>query len=298
MTAHNWTTDDTNGFALDGGWVPADNGRNATPATDATNADMSQTCWDCHIDIYNGGGAAEPTYSPTLNDGIAGETEFQQHGYGTHFMGDTLIAIGGMAAALSPSNVEVYTLGEPWIVGIQGATGTGWSRYKTGATVFIVCESCHELEPDKNNAAGGHLLLANYIEGQNGNNGDADGADDFCQACHKPAGTHPLTGETVDRTNAALSTGPAGWLVAPTNGPTMAADDLSCDSCHQPHDANTNSANFILDFPDAGSGAGTIGVEPTPANIVGPNAANWAPQIVDGEDGGAHNAFCQECHNY
>ncbi len=87
------------------------------------------------------------------------------------------------------------------------------ARTANGSRV-LVCESCHELEPDKN---GGfrHLLLAPYEEGQDGYDeyaGDTDGHDVLCVACHGiPAGTHPMTGMIVSRTGLPLDAD-AEWL--------------------------------------------------------------------------------------
>ncbi len=301
---HNWSN--TSAVGLDTAWVPSNNARNfTTPALDAVAASMSQTCMDCHF----GADGDATTYSPTMHDGSSTtEPGYTYLGEGTHYLGNTT-QIGSVmenatgAGSLNPQLTGVYTTpGLLWPTSIAGASGSGWSRFRqvaAGSAAIIVCESCHELEPDKNNSNGSHLLLANFLDGTNGgSDGTADGRDDFCEACHLPEGTHPMTGDTVDRTGSGLDIDVAGkaWLTDPgANPPTWDAGNeyLSCDGCHQVHDANTASANFILEAPGTAANMATTDFSGSAAN-----ATILVPHYVDGDKGPSHEAFCQYCHGY
>ncbi len=248
--AHNWSA--ASAVALDGSWVPTDNGRSTTQATDMFNADMSKTCMDCH---YGMDGHAA-SVSPTLGTGatVTLEADFQtvDQSMGTHYIGlihDTNTNWYGSAG--DAPTVSIYNTGANWS-GVDTAYADGWSRFggtNSADNRVIVCESCHELEPDKNKGIT-HLLLAPYTEGSNGDDGDTDGRDDLCEACHGvPPGTHAVTGKTVSRTGTTPNTS-ASWLRSPIIGDaTLGTNKISCDSCHQPHDANSASYTFILDAP-------------------------------------------------
>ena len=115
--------------------------------------------------------AASRLHRNASSAGTPSDESYQYLGLGTHFLGDT---VGDPVTELSPVTPGIYTAGTAWT--IAGANG-GWSRFRTGMAgqtgVGIVCESCHELEPDKNNSLGGtvengHLLLASFREGENG----------------------------------------------------------------------------------------------------------------------------------
>jgi len=292
LGAHNWTARYQDTLALDANWLPADNGRTGVPATEAVAANMSQTCQDCHFEF-----TGATVYNPSLDGIILGEAQFQDHGDGSHFMGNTGDTPANMAIELTPVLAAVYTPGTLWPVGIEGASGSGFSRFRNsyGGNVGIVCESCHELEPDKNNGPNGRLLLSDFTEGANGNeNGDADGRDAFCESCHLPGNSHPVSGQNVGRTGAALDVDFTDeWLTDP--GATDVSLDagsewLSCDGCHQPHNADTNSANFILDYAGGlAVGAGLVAADG------GDNLTNNYPDANKGPD---HQAFCQRCHGY
>jgi predicted CXXCH cytochrome family protein len=296
--AHNW--DGVNEVGLDDNWIPLNNGRNlTTPSIDAVNSSLSQTCMDCHFEID--GDAS--TYSPTLGDGNGSDAAaigYSVMGAGTHFMGNTIQDSAGLTADLAPQLANVYTTAaQAWPVSIEGASGTGWARFRqlasAGTPAIIACESCHELEPDKNNSRQGgyNLLLANFSDGTNGNSGDSDGRDDFCEACHLPPGTHPMTGDMVDRTGLAIDIVLAkDWLADPTGSEVtwdIANDIMSCDSCHQVHDAETDSANMILEAADAD-------IPPAAGAVV--DANNLVPNFPDGNRGPNHEVFCQYCHGY
>jgi len=302
--AHNWSG--PNLIALDAGWIPADNGRSVldTQVVDAVNDSMSQTCINCHDEID--GDAATKTPGLTL---IAGEPEYQAHGVATHYLGDIGVTPAALNAELSPDFTDLYTnlTTANWL-GYPGAsTNTAWSRWRTGTTngVAVVCESCHELEPDKNNstivttAPGGHLLLAEFKEGQNGNEadaGDSDGRDNFCEYCHNPDGTHPMTSDIVDRTGVALDIDLAkDWLQAPpANTVTWGGAGtgiMSCDSCHQVHEANTESTNMILEAISGDVGNAKTGT-------VADGTDTFTSWFADGNKGNAHQTFCNYCHGY
>ncbi|MDF1535682.1 MAG: cytochrome c3 family protein [bacterium] len=306
--AHNWASAD--GIGLDPDWLPVNNGRDAVPATDAANAQMGQTCFDCHFNFDDA-----PHWSPVLDGAAAFLTTivntdspgYTKLGDGTHFMGHVGAGEDLTATGLNPQLANVYTAGTAW-TGVDGANATaaGWSRFRPAVAdgIGIVCESCHELEPDKNNfgaaTPGNHLLLATFTDGNNGNEAAevVDGRDDFCQACHMPVGTHPMTGDTVGRTNGILDiVVTKAWLEdIDTTRATLedvtwavATDSMSCDSCHQVHDAETDSANMILEAQDAN-------IPVTAGAITGAN--DFVPNFPDANKGPNHEAFCQYCHLY
>jgi predicted CXXCH cytochrome family protein len=288
--AHNWSNID--GIGLDPGWIPVDNARSVTAAVDAVATTLSQTCMDCHF----GADGNNATYSPTV-DAVVRDPNSTGYGFlgeGTHFMGSTVQDDAALTAALNPQLATVFnTAATLWPATITEASGAGWSRFRqlagAGTPAILACESCHELEPDKNNSgAGGYnLLLASFSDGTH--NG---GRDQFCETCHLPPGTHPMTGDTVDRTGVALDIDVTkDWLTAPAANATWdaATEQMSCDSCHQVHDAETDSANMILEAADAD-------LPVTAGALV--DATNFVPNFPDGNLGPNHEAFCQYCHGY
>ncbi len=294
--AHNW-----GGIAkvgLDPNWVPLDNARSTTPATDAVADSISETCMNCHISMDG-----DPTnFSPTMHATIGTEPQYQIIGNGTHYLGWMLNSATVMSSNLQPRISSVYTVpGYEWTntTDYPGANG-GWPRFRPDTTkgLGLVCESCHELQPAKNNGAGGHLLLANFVEGQDGN--DSSGQDGLCVACHQPPGTHPTTGSIVSRTGAVLNIDTAkAWLTTYVSGSkdatwNVAANRMSCDSCHQIHDANTQSANYILDALNADV---TLGGDYIPPASI-PDGTSFVPYYPDGTKPGDYATFCAYCHPY
>ncbi len=295
--AHNWT-----GMAvvgLDTNWKPLNNARSTVAATDAIADSMSVTCINCHNDMDSDAA----NFSPTMHALIGTEPQYQIIGQGTHYLGWTLDTPAVMSSNLQPRISSVYnTAGYAWSdsTNYPGANG-GWPRFATdaGNGLGLVCESCHELQPAKNNGAGGHLLLADFVEGQNGN--DPAGQDGLCVACHQPPGTHPTTGSNVSRTGAPLNIDTTkAWLTTYVSGSKDATWDignnkLSCDSCHQVHDANTQSAAFILDALDADVSLNATDYVP-PGSI--PDGTSFVPYYPDGTKPGDYATFCAYCHPY
>ncbi len=301
--AHNWPA--ASWVGLDAGWLPADNGRSTIPATDQYNVNMSRTCMDCHY----GMDGDDTSLSPTFNDGITGETEYQTasgDANGTHYIGGVHLDGTWVGTTQGPRVTDIFSA-NPWSDDLASA-GAGWSRWgNTPTKPVMVCESCHELEPDKN-VSGDNLLLAAFTEGSNGDEGNVAGRDDLCEACHGvPDGTHPLTGMTVSRTGQPLDAG-ASWLRSPVGNATMDTtnDYVSCDSCHQVHDANPNSVTFILDAPDTydfGSGPVTLvgaGSDDTTDPELDNVNAELQPYVVPtlSGRGGDFTGFCDQCHIY
>ncbi len=310
--AHNWLT--ANGVGLDPDWEPADNGRSDVMATDRLAANASRTCEQCHYRLRTGANIDPNILTPTHNatDEWASETEFQKDGLGTHFLGDVTAA-----------NIDWTTGSTTGAEGTFNPTttawpGGGWSRWDallsdntTAATEgqHLVCESCHELEPDKN-INGSKLLLFAYAEGETVTANDPYSY--FCEGCHThdgPANTHPLTANFVSRTGNQIDTNSAyldinaptalgGYTTyPPANNAKGTPGEMSCDSCHQVHDASTNSATYILDAP--------------PANVANPDALfeNDRGEPVLTLGGGHINhprgnldvdytQFCEQCHMY
>ena len=275
--AHNWTS---SGVGLDPDWEPAGNGK-GTKAFEQINATLSKECVDCHI-------AGRADNNPTNNGTNGGalvphawrvdSPGFQDIGEGTHFLGAnamdyTLGSLGGGAFNATTTN---------W-------TDGGWSRFD-GALGTVACESCHELEPDKN-TSGTALLLEHYKDGGTAAIDDPSG---LCEGCHgtSPGGSgtpHPMTGDGVTRTGANLVTNGAYTRAAIEGNATYPAGDaLNCDSCHQPHDADTGGGTYIYD-----SGEGMVPPhDVTSANLVDGSVRGSAIAAIEDAP------FCDSCHFY
>jgi len=315
--AHNWTA--PGAIGMDNNWKPANNGRSTAQATDMFNADMSKTCMDCHYAMDGNAASVSPTLGTGATAAVGLESKFEtlNNSMGTHYIG---LIHKANTNWKDNTAVNIFSTTQTWRGLLPGydnsVVAPGWSRFGGDATnSVLVCESCHELEPDKNVGAGAnkHLLLARYGEGANGDDGtgDTNGRDVLCEACHGvPPGTHALTGQTVSRTGAALSTS-GSWLRGTVLGnATLGTNKLSCDGCHQPHDANTNSYTFILDAPatvafPSGSqttvGAGTVDAGQPEATAGYPtangSAGTYATPTLAGK-GGSFTGFCDQCHTY
>ncbi|MFC1856332.1 hypothetical protein ACFL2A_07340, partial [Thermodesulfobacteriota bacterium] len=250
---------------------------------------------------------------------------FQRLGTATHFLGTvdtttTDAAVKGWTAGLIHDGLgEVSTPFNPttaaWPNGNTktSAAGTAWSRWGTTTKgAHLVCESCHELEPDKN-AFNSKLLVYYFSEDttnpQTGRSEDNSATSYFCEGCHAengPHGTHPLTGDTVSKTDAVLTTDVTTSKMlhptAPTATPTISGTpvpgtstfpnspaittDMNCDSCHQVHDANNNGATYILEAPEGNVLGG--------GSMVTRGGVNHPQGTSDSEFSG----FCDQCHEY
>jgi len=327
--AHNWTA--ASQVGMDKDWIPNDNGRGAADVVGQAISGLSNTCEKCHYLLTGpAGSAANAIDSPTI-DGYAGITgqgagtlnaEYQQTGTGTHYLGilnDTAAdyAVRAWTNGVVHNGTGIDSGFDPrasaWP---NGRTTPGWSRWGTaaaaGAGKNLVCESCHELEPDKN-AVGSKLLLYFFAEGTTGPRAnDNAGTSYFCEGCHGvngPKNTHALTGDTVTRTNLALSTNTTGSFLAtdaPTATPSIAgtpgagyssfpgANQVSCDSCHQTHDANSDSGTYILDAPEGNASATTSAQHAGNggANANGHVNTPVTPTNLD------YTGFCDQCHRY
>ena len=287
--AHNWTA--AGAVGLDEDWVPWDNARAADTAAGGPNyiPDTSTECINCHT--------ANGRFSPTRPN-VAGE--YQDAGDASHFLGGIDLsgwAIGGTAATTTNFTTASWA-------------STGWSRMAgaAAATAIFVCESCHELEPDKNSGVGGALLLHDFSENI------AEARSALCEGCHSANATalgapHPMSGDTISRAVSAgrgtttLITGGGSFADLGANGNTTypAADQMNCDSCHQVHDAQTNSGTYILESTAAagditGTPAGTVTVT-SPAD----GAYSWANMEYDTTEAAAarldYQPFCNLCHS-
>lgn len=246
--AHNWSS--VGAVGLDPDWEPTDNGRATDTEAARFNVVASKECQDCHN--------ADNRMSPTRG---ADTGEYQgTQGDASHYLGDfasgTWAHFGG--------NLGGSFVTEPW-------PSTGWSRFggTAGASLFV-CESCHELEPGKNVTATA-LLLEAYTEGA------AESRNALCEGCHSqnatPTGApHPMTtmditkAQAVARGTTTLITTGGAWSPANVNGTFAdmagaplgnttypANDEMNCDSCHQPHNADSNSGTYILETSAAGT---------------------------------------------
>jgi hypothetical protein len=260
QSAHNWTAQGT--FRLDPDWLPnstggliySDNGQ----ADEAGNpnkrfvAGSSTQCVSCHLS----GGPNPAPYTHHVTGGETEYTEYQDTGDASHYLGDTNAAALDYTAGNCPDGTVFDATLEDW-------PGGGWSRFDPAGTNRIVCESCHELQSSKN-VADTALLLHRYVEGDP-SAGVGDYASELCEGCHgaSPGGkAHPLTGDIVDGTGLPLDSTsndppaanpPAGNATYPA---AATADSMNCDSCHQPHDADTNGGTYILEDNITGTATG------------------------------------------
>jgi predicted CXXCH cytochrome family protein len=300
--AHNWTG--AGAVGIDPNWKPTDNARAATYDTD-----MSKTCMDCHYNI-----TGTTRYSPLLQDssGMEAEAGYEDHGDASHYIGvinlrsNYTLGSGNSNYWLATDTTGLGGKINPQTTAwgaAQGGVG-GYSRFGgTAATPVVVCESCHELEPDKSNAT--HLLLGQVFTDQ-ANGAMARTTDLFCEGCHLPKGTHPLTGDTVGRTGSAVATDLGAtipWLQSPsasgTTGPAMgsaAQDTMSCDSCHQVHDAPDKSRTFILDVDPAY--LSTNGQTLTNGTTSDYSTSYVTPADAKGANMLNYQGFCDKCHPY
>jgi len=332
--AHNWAGQAQ--VAMVSGWKPANNARSATASTyrfaaspnPVTTQDISSTCIDCHLDLD----ATAANTSPTVHNGTAGYggannavdvAQYTSLGTGSHYIGPVAASFFSNKAipqADRATTVLFNALTDNWTTTVfqAGNASNGISRYGgTASAPILVCESCHSVVPGRN--IGNHMLLAQYFEGQETVSGIT--YDNFCEGCHGvPTGTHQQTGDTVARTNAALNTTIATtrpWLAAaaPTATPatgaqgtsTWGTNKVTCDSCHQVHDAASQGASLIIESPNAnvvGGTAAAITVSGTPT-YYGGNAINYRlrQQAPAGGSTGVGtmpdvSRFCDQCHTY
>ncbi|MBE0617291.1 MAG: cytochrome c3 family protein, partial [Proteobacteria bacterium] len=185
--AHNWTQ--PAGVGLDTAWLPLNNGRTNVQATEMINPNMSKTCMDCHYFMDGHGASVSPTLQGAdgmdLPDGSGtyseAEYQFVAQSMGTHYIGamDITAPTSWRGDGSGPDTngntwtaprVDILSTSHTW-AGLPGG-GAGYSRF--GGTALtapaVVCESCHEIEPDRN-VADQHLLLGTSQEGFNGTEG-------------------------------------------------------------------------------------------------------------------------------
>ncbi len=309
--AHNWLG--MSQVGLDNNWIPSNNGRGAGDVVGGTNLPQygNDSCKLCHI-----GPSGSLHASPTKNSGDAGtavthswrsNTGYTDLGDGSHFIGDNVSNIypgGWFAGSAFNATTDVWDN----TIGTTGTAKGGWSRwYNTVGAVG--CQSCHELEPDKN-VTGTPLLLAWYKDGDTEANNVANDPSSFCQGCHgqTPGGgtPHPMTGSTIGAavtngrgtTTLMTTPGPTTYVAAgaPTRTPPGGAagtstfpgtDMMNCDSCHQPHDAASAGGTYIYEAPAANVTATTA----PPLNAQNnPGRGSSAVGLQDMN-------FCNQCHS-
>ncbi len=302
--AHNWSQ--ANYPGLNTNWEPSNNGR---PDNNAVRygTNVSKECNDCH--------RANSRHSPTANVGtaadIGGNVNYDDFGDGSHFQG---VIAGGFSWATGYYNSATFNAQTTvWPVAAGG--NNGWSRFAgTALPGELVCESCHDLEPDKN-VASTPMLLAYFREGNTVATGRTPEryASEFCEGCHgrSPGGnvTHPMTTDNVtkvvdtglgyDGTNRTtvtlITTGTQCYANAAgqpndTNYPASAA--MNCDTCHQVHDAATTSGTMILDSALARITNGTGGARSTAVNLYGVAYTRSVAADIK------YQGFCTMCHTY
>lgn len=196
--------------------------------------DESEMCVDCH------------GVNPSDNTATEGTTEMGSHLVGAY----TNTAYYWQDSAVTPAAIDS-------------------SKQSADGTQSLICESCHTLKIDGKNShtvayqtadnttasgaegrdwtAGGAALL---LTDAGNARVDAGGATGYlCTACHSatPGGgsTHPVIhGVGMAAAGATVQGGanPAGNGVSLTPG-----SFVNCESCHQPHDADTDGDTLILE---------------------------------------------------
>lgn len=287
---HNWTTPGRpTDLSLNPGWVPTNNAPRGSALTTGNliNANTSQICIDCHIALDQDANLYNVTkHSNTSN------SRYENLGSGSHFLGASTAAFfaGGYIRG-NQADPTFNATNEKWPNIDNGTVTTNgfYSRFDgSSATPIVVCESCHNLDPDVN--TGYKLTVAYYREGDPYNQQYAP----LCEGCHGwPTGTHPVTDNTVPTTGAVLKT--TDLNAQPATGPTYGASGgsnpgyVSCDSCHQPHSAKGSS--LIIDTSTAvTSGASAVIQTIGGRNVV--DRRNKASENIP-----TYSAFCLECHN-
>jgi hypothetical protein len=155
------------------------------------------------------------------------------------------------------------------------------------------------------------LLLEDYRDGELGLD-----PSDLCEGCHgiAPGGgtPHPMTLDPVTRTGntlittASLYLRPQAEIASESRATFPGADLMNCDSCHQPHDADSQGGTYIYD-----SGEGIVpllAIEHDVTNTGQTETDPWAGtparsgNIVQirGVDmtGLSDENFCDSCHFY
>jgi predicted CXXCH cytochrome family protein len=303
--AHNWLG--AGQVGLDPDWIPFNNGRGTETEAARYVANTSVECVKCHT---NSGAHYSPDRA--VAGGFHSNANYQARGEGSHYIGsfDAVNWTWG-GTALNPDGSQAAGanfVNDPWDQATAGGAYTGYSRFGgiAAASAVVTCESCHELEPDKNNGYG-HLLLAPYTDGT-----AAQSRSILCEGCHSPQGTsggnaHPQTGSTISRAQSAarpsgvlLQTATTGYADAGARGDTTypAADQMNCDSCHQPHGTVAVAGTYILED----SAAVTSAMTGTPALAVPATQVGYAFAGVRYAPAQATNAlnfqpFCALCHN-
>jgi len=297
--AHNWS--EALYPSLNTNWEPPNNGR---PDNNAIRygTDVSKECNDCH--------RADARHSPTANNAaetsIGGNANYDDFGDGSHFQGTINGAFGWASGYYDSATFNAQTTAWP--------TG-GWSRF-AGASLpgDLVCESCHDLEPDKNVAATA-LLLGYFYEGSTTATGESTEryASEFCEGCHgqTPGGnvSHPMSLDNVTKvvdTGLGADNNARGTITLITSGAQCyataagqpndtnypAANMMNCDTCHQVHDGATTSGTMVLDAAAARITNGGGGARSTAVNLYGVAYTRSIASDIK------YQGFCTMCHAY
>ena len=288
--AHNWTGLD---IGLDPDWEPPGNGR-GVEAEERVSVDTSKECEDCHHSDNTLPGPTNNTAddsSPVTHTWRESDS-YQDIGEATHYIGSS-----EMDYSLGLFNGGAFDATTDYWTG-QGQPNPRWSRFDTEPG-HVVCESCHELEADKY-VPGTALLLAQYNEGGTGPDDDPSG---LCEGCHghSPGGSgtpHPMTGDLVSRSGKPLNTASRHVRAnAPEGNATFSGSDgtgMNCDSCHQPHDADTEGGTYIYESGQGVPDEKVHDVTGTPRSDGGDPANYRGAHVEDLQDG----PFCDSCHFY
>ncbi len=207
--------------------------------------DESEMCVDCH------------SFNPSTFTGRATAT-----GTGTHLTGDI-------------DNVDYFWQNET-VTPLAGDYSKRSPDTDADAYQSLICESCHTLKVDGKNLTavtyqtsdndsdastdGGQIAL--LLTNSGNDREDATPTNDnlfLCTACHGDSPSSTGTGATHPTLHAAPGmTGVSGTVSAGVgaNGLVSLTDSASpkinCESCHRPHNADTDSGTLILEYTGAG----------------------------------------------
>jgi predicted CXXCH cytochrome family protein len=236
----------------------------------------STTCTSCHT-------TNPSTYTEQTTVGAT----YTAGGLGSHFVGDA------SAQTYDKGRTTAAAIGDPIRVAGSGVaavpeSATAWTTStlasKFCATTTMICESFHRLKT--NNIQSGDkptdmLVELSGYDIPTVSSKSAAGAAQYtaavylCTGCHLvPAGTHPLL--EADNVNPTSTTYAAVAAQGQTFVSVTPGVNMNCESCHSPHNADTDSGVFILDGPVTATPAGTTGLE-------------WEPTID-------YTDFCAVCH--
>lgn len=195
------------------------------------NNHFSAMCVDCHS-------RTPSAYTPSDNAGL-----------GTHFV------YGGPSkrtGTTTPEKTTAWTSG-----GLSKYGNFSTLRSVTGQVGEIICESCHNMLV---NTGENKLLVQDNV---------FTDPSPLCEGCHGETGPshHLMTGDTSTIYNRTLQNADDAFVRNPPLAGSEAvypgSNALNCQSCHKPHDAQTQTGARILRRGYSSGGGAVLGVSVT-----------------------------------